>query len=89
MDINLIDMLGSKAALIMREIEREYDAKHTIITAVSVEGHNKVMVDNIFDGYSNNNIINLNLVEKPIKSEDLNVHISNHFKTNRPDIKFH
>jgi len=52
MDINLIDMKGSKAAEIMREIEIEYGSKRTNIIAVSVEGHDKVMVENIFDGYS-------------------------------------
>jgi hypothetical protein len=45
-------MLGSKAAKKMREIEVEYSAQRTDIVAVSVEGQKKVMVDNLFDGYS-------------------------------------
>jgi hypothetical protein len=51
MDINLLDMLGSEAAKIMREYERQYTDHHTNIVAVSVEGKKNIMSDTTFDSY--------------------------------------
>jgi CheY-like chemotaxis protein len=53
MDINLLDMLGSEAAKIMREYERTYTSHHTNIVAVSVEGKKNIMSDTTFDSYCN------------------------------------
>lgn len=88
MDINLLDMLGSEAARIMREYERECTGHHTNIVAVSVEGKKNIMSDTTFDSYCNNYfIINYILVEKPIKGEEFTEYITKHFQKNRPDIK--
>jgi hypothetical protein len=55
MDINLLDMLGTDAARIMREYERETAPdKRTNIIAVSVEGKKNTKMEDIFDDYCKN-----------------------------------
>jgi hypothetical protein len=51
MDINLLDMLGSEAAKVMRDYEKQYTDHRTNIVAVSVEGKKNFKFEKTFDGY--------------------------------------
>jgi CheY-like chemotaxis protein len=58
MDINLPDMLGSEAAKVMRQYEKEFSlTTHSNIVAVSVEGKKNVSMEGIFDHYRKFKII--------------------------------